>query len=145
MARIGSRGAMRSWAIVGMIVVALHLTGPTSTRAELTSNQLLDGLPKVSGSGAVGFALEMQALGMTWANADLIARHQAPIFCLPPQPGLTQQKLNVPRGKYTDFRRTVDAKDSEKIVFTWQVWPDKATLESAEAKMHEDKRLEVSN
>jgi uncharacterized protein YbaA (DUF1428 family) len=32
----------------------------------------------------------------------------------------------------------------EKIFFTWQVWPDKATLESAEAKMHEDKRLEVS-
>ena len=49
----------------------------------------------------------------------------------------------VPSGKYTDFRRAVDAKDGEKIVFTWQVWPDKATLESAEAKMHEDKRLEV--
>jgi uncharacterized protein YbaA (DUF1428 family) len=51
---------------------------------------------------------------------------------------------NVPSGKYTDFRRAVDAKDGEKIVFTWQVWPDKATLDSAEAKMHEDKRLEVS-
>ena len=51
---------------------------------------------------------------------------------------------NVPSGKYTDFRRAVDAKDGEKIVFTWQVWPDKATLESAEAKMHKDKRLEVS-
>jgi uncharacterized protein YbaA (DUF1428 family) len=24
------------------------------------------------------------------------------------------------------------------------VWPDKATLDSAEAKMHEDERLEVS-
>ena len=101
MARIGSRGAMRSWAIVGMIVVALHLTGATSARAELTSNQLLDGLPKVSGPGAVGFALEMQSLGMTWANADLIARHQAPIFCLPPQPALTQQKL------IEIFRRTI--------------------------------------
>jgi uncharacterized protein YbaA (DUF1428 family) len=51
---------------------------------------------------------------------------------------------NVPNGKYTDFRRAVDAKDGEKIVFSWQVWPDKATLESAEAKMHEDKRLEIS-
>jgi hypothetical protein len=86
----GSRGAMTSWAVVGRIVAALHRTAATSARAELTSNQLLDGLRKVSGTGAVGFALEMQALGTTWANADLIARHQAPIFCLPPQPGLTQ-------------------------------------------------------
>jgi uncharacterized protein YbaA (DUF1428 family) len=39
---------------------------------------------------------------------------------------------NVPAGKHTDFRRAVDAKDGEKIVFTWQLWPDKATLESAE-------------
>jgi uncharacterized protein YbaA (DUF1428 family) len=38
---------------------------------------------------------------------------------------------NVPAGKHTDFRRAVDAKDGEKIVFTWQLWPDKATLESA--------------
>jgi uncharacterized protein YbaA (DUF1428 family) len=51
---------------------------------------------------------------------------------------------NVPRGKYTDFRRAVDARDDEKIVFSWQVWPDKATLESAEAKMREDERFEVS-
>ncbi len=33
---------------------------------------------------------------------------------------------NVPDGKQTDFRRAVDAKAGEKIVFTWQVWPDKA-------------------
>jgi uncharacterized protein YbaA (DUF1428 family) len=51
---------------------------------------------------------------------------------------------NVPTGKYTDFRRAVDAKAGEKIVFSWQVWPDKATLESAEARMHEDKRFEVT-
>jgi uncharacterized protein YbaA (DUF1428 family) len=51
---------------------------------------------------------------------------------------------DVPRGKCTDFRRTVDAKNGEKIVFTWQIWLDKATLEAAEARMHQDKRLEVS-
>jgi len=38
----------------------------------------------------------------------------------------------------------VDAKDGEKIVFSWQVWPDKATLDSAEARMHEDGALEVT-
>ena len=50
----------------------------------------------------------------------------------------------MPGGKYTDFRRAVDAKEGEKIVFTWQVWPDKATLERAEARMREDGRLEVA-
>ncbi len=51
---------------------------------------------------------------------------------------------NVPTGKLTDFRRAVAAKEGEKIVFTWQVWPDKATLESAEARMHDDERFEPS-
>ena len=51
---------------------------------------------------------------------------------------------NVPSGKHTDFRRAVDAKPGEKIVFTWQVWPDKVTLEAAEARMREDKRFEVA-
>jgi uncharacterized protein YbaA (DUF1428 family) len=50
---------------------------------------------------------------------------------------------NVPTGKYTDFRRAVAAKDGEKIVFTWQVWPDKATLDAAEARMREDPRFDV--
>jgi len=50
---------------------------------------------------------------------------------------------NVPTGQYTDFRRAVDAKAGEKIVFSWQVWPDKATLERAEARMHEDERFDI--
>ena len=51
---------------------------------------------------------------------------------------------NVPTGRYTDFRRAVAAKDGEKIVFTWQVWPDKATLDAAETRMQEDARFEIS-
>lgn len=50
---------------------------------------------------------------------------------------------NVPDGRQTDFRRAVTAQPGEKIVFTWQVWPDKATLEAAEARMHEDPRFEI--
>jgi uncharacterized protein YbaA (DUF1428 family) len=50
---------------------------------------------------------------------------------------------NVPDGQQTDFRRAVAARDGEKIVFTWQVWPDKATLERAEASMQADGRFEV--
>jgi uncharacterized protein YbaA (DUF1428 family) len=50
----------------------------------------------------------------------------------------------VPDGKQTDFRRAVAAKDGEKIVFTWQVWPDKESFYAAEAKMHQDGRLDGS-
>ena len=49
---------------------------------------------------------------------------------------------NVPRGKLTDFHRAVNAEEGEKIVFTWQVWPDKASFEEAEARMHEDERMD---
>jgi len=44
----------------------------------------------------------------------------------------------VPTGKHTDFRRAVDAQPGEKIVFSWQIWPDKATFDAAETRMHAD-------
>jgi uncharacterized protein YbaA (DUF1428 family) len=50
----------------------------------------------------------------------------------------------VPTGRYTDFRRAVDAREGEKIVFTWQIWPDKESLDKAEARMHEDGALDAS-
>ena len=50
----------------------------------------------------------------------------------------------VPDGKQTDFRRAVAAKPGEKIVFTWQIWPDKETFFAAEDRMHADDALEVS-
>jgi uncharacterized protein YbaA (DUF1428 family) len=49
----------------------------------------------------------------------------------------------VPDGKQTDFRRAVAAKEGEKIVFTWQIWPSKESLDAAEARMHEDGVLDV--
>lgn len=50
----------------------------------------------------------------------------------------------VPDGAQTDFRRAVAAKPDEKIVFSWQVWPDKDSFYAAEQKMHEDGRLDGS-
>src|SRR5581483_11905251 len=50
---------------------------------------------------------------------------------------------NVPTGEHTDFRRAVDARQGEKIVFSRQVWPDKATLDAAEEKMRGDPRFEL--
>ena len=49
----------------------------------------------------------------------------------------------VPEGKHTDFRRAVAAKEGEKIVFTWQIWPSKEFLDEAEEKMHQDPRMEI--
>ncbi len=48
----------------------------------------------------------------------------------------------IPEGKQTDFRRAVAAEADEKIVFTWQIWPDKAYFQAAEEKMHHDERMD---
>jgi uncharacterized protein YbaA (DUF1428 family) len=50
----------------------------------------------------------------------------------------------VPDGKQTDFRRAVAAEVGEKIVFTWQGWPDKASFYAAEEKMRQDPRMETA-
>jgi uncharacterized protein YbaA (DUF1428 family) len=44
---------------------------------------------------------------------------------------------NVSAGKLTDFRKAVQATEDETVVFSWIEWPDKATRDSAHAKMVE--------
>jgi uncharacterized protein YbaA (DUF1428 family) len=44
---------------------------------------------------------------------------------------------DVKAGKLTDFRRAVDAKDEEAVVFSWVEWPDKATRDTAMSKMED--------
>jgi uncharacterized protein YbaA (DUF1428 family) len=45
---------------------------------------------------------------------------------------------DVPNGKQTDFRRAVQAKEGENVVFSFIEWPDKATRDAGWAKMMEN-------
>ena len=47
-------------------------------------------------------------------------------------------EADIKDGQHTDFRRAVDLQEGEKVVFSWMIWPDKATCEAAHAKMMDD-------
>jgi uncharacterized protein YbaA (DUF1428 family) len=48
---------------------------------------------------------------------------------------------DVPEGKVTDFRKAVDAKDDEDVVFSWFEYPDRSTRDSANEKFRSDPRM----
>ena len=47
----------------------------------------------------------------------------------------------VPHGKRTDFYRAVAAEEGETVVFSWILWPDKATRDAAMAAMRDDPEM----
>ena len=49
---------------------------------------------------------------------------------------------DVPEGKVTDFRKAVDARDDEKVVFAWFEHADRASRDAFNEKMMSDPRME---
>ena len=49
---------------------------------------------------------------------------------------------DIPEGKVTDFRKAVEAKDDEKVVFAWFEYPDRQTRDAVNEKMMSDPRME---
>ena len=50
----------------------------------------------------------------------------------------------LPDGRTTDFRKAVKAEAGENVVFSWIVWPDKASCDAAHEKIWSDRRMATS-
>ena len=51
-------------------------------------------------------------------------------------------EADVSDGTQTDFRKAVALEDGEKVVFSWVIWPDKATADASNEKLMSDPRME---
>ena len=51
--------------------------------------------------------------------------------------------VQVPDGQRTDMKRAVNAEGDETVVFSWIVWPDRATCDAAAQKMQTDERMKM--
>lgn len=78
-------------------------------------------------------------------NKDVYRKHAESALPLFKELGATRMVEtwgdDIPDGKVTDFKRAVQAKPDEVVVFSWVEYPDKATRDSANQKMMEDKRM----
>ena len=76
------------------------------------------------------------------ANKDAYLQHARDALPLFKEYGATRMVEgwgdDVPDGKLTDFRRAVQARDGENVVFSWIEWPNKAARDEAWPKLMAD-------
>jgi uncharacterized protein YbaA (DUF1428 family) len=84
-------------------------------------------------------------LAVPEANRDAYRTHANEFAPMVQQLGVTRMveawDSDVPEGKVTDFRKAVDAKPDEKIVFSWFEYPSKQERDAANAKMMSDPQM----
>ena len=80
------------------------------------------------------------------ANKDAYRKHATEFASLSPQFGIRRHveawDSDVPEGKVTDFRKSVDAKPDEKVVFAFFEYPDRKARDAANEKFMSDPRME---
>lgn len=80
------------------------------------------------------------------ANKDAYRKTAADFSSIVREVGVQRQveawDSDVPEGKVTDFRKSVDAKADEKVVFSWFEYPNKAARDAANEKFRGDPRME---
>ena len=85
-------------------------------------------------------------LSVPEANRDAFVSHANEVAARLRETGVRRQveawDSDVPEGKVTDFRKAIDAKTDEKVVFAWFEYPDRATRDAANGKMMADPRME---
>src|SRR5829696_54154 len=79
------------------------------------------------------------------ANKDAYVDHATGLAPLIRELGATRMVQSwsddVPEGKVTDFRKSVQAKDDEAVVFSWFEYPDRAARDAFNEKMMSDPRM----
>src|SRR5690242_14751950 len=85
------------------------------------------------GGGTIGYVDGMVAAVPDGRRSDFVehGRRVADLFLAHGAQRVTDGwGVDVPDGKTTDFKRAVDAQESETVVFGWIEWPDKATRDA---------------
>jgi uncharacterized protein YbaA (DUF1428 family) len=79
------------------------------------------------------------------ANRDAFRKHANELTPALQDVGVRRQveawDSDVPEGKVTDFRKAVDAKPDEKVVFAWFEYPDRQARDAANEKMMSEPRM----
>jgi uncharacterized protein YbaA (DUF1428 family) len=80
------------------------------------------------------------------ANRDAYRKHASDFAGVAQELGVRRMvetwDSDVPEGKVTDFRKSVDARPDEKIVFSWFEYPSRAERDASSEKFMSDPRLE---